>query len=59
MALEIEIVPCLSDNYAYLVKSGSQCAVIDPSEPAPVRAALTGAASEGSTTAQASPDFTR
>jgi len=40
MAIEIEIVPCLSDNYAYLVKSGSQCAVVDPSEAAPVRAAL-------------------
>jgi len=37
---EIEIVPCLSDNYAYLVKSGSACAVVDPSEAAPVRAAL-------------------
>ena len=31
MATEIEVVPCLSDNYAYLVKSGSQCAVVDPS----------------------------
>ena len=40
MPLEIEIVPCLSDNYAYLVKSDSQCAVVDPSEPEPVRAAL-------------------
>jgi len=40
MSLEIEIVPCLSDNYAYLVKSGGQCAVVDPSEPEPVRAAL-------------------
>jgi hydroxyacylglutathione hydrolase len=40
MHLEIEIVPCLSDNYAYLVKSGGQCAVVDPSEPAPIRAAL-------------------
>jgi hydroxyacylglutathione hydrolase len=38
--IEIEIVPCLSDNYAYLVKSGEFCAVIDPSEPGPVRAAL-------------------
>jgi hydroxyacylglutathione hydrolase len=38
--VEIEIVPCLSDNYAYLVKSGSQCAVVDPSEPGPVREAL-------------------
>src|ERR1700761_5567607 len=37
---EIEIIPCLSDNYAYLVKSGDQCAVVDPSEAAPVRAAL-------------------
>jgi hydroxyacylglutathione hydrolase len=36
----VEIVPCLSDNYAYLVKSGGQCAVVDPSEAAPVRAAL-------------------
>ena len=36
----IEIVPCLSDNYAYLVKSGDQCAIVDPSEAAPVRAAL-------------------
>jgi len=37
---EIEIIPCLSDNYAYLLKSGGQCAVVDPSEAAPVRAAL-------------------
>ncbi len=37
---QIEIVPCLSDNYAYLVKSGGSCAVVDPSEAAPVRAAL-------------------
>jgi len=40
MPVEIEIVPCLSDNYAYLVKSGALCAVVDPSEPAPVKAAL-------------------
>ena len=40
MPIQIEIVPCLSDNYAYLVKSGDACAVIDPSEAAPVRAAL-------------------
>ena len=37
---EIEIVPCLSDNYAYLVKDGAACAVVDPSEPGPVKAAL-------------------
>jgi hydroxyacylglutathione hydrolase len=40
MPTQIEIVPCLSDNYAYLVKSGDTCAVVDPSEPGPVRAAL-------------------
>ena len=40
MPSQIEIVPCLSDNYAYLVKSGDQCAIVDPSEAAPVRAAL-------------------
>jgi hydroxyacylglutathione hydrolase len=38
--IEIEIVPCLSDNYAYLVKSGDSCAIVDPSEAGPVRAAL-------------------
>jgi hydroxyacylglutathione hydrolase len=37
---EIEIVPCLSDNYAYLVKDDGVCAVVDPSEPGPVKAAL-------------------
>jgi hydroxyacylglutathione hydrolase len=40
MATQIEIVPCLSDNYAYLVQSGDFCAVVDPSEAAPVEAAL-------------------
>jgi len=40
MSIEIEVVPCLKDNYAYLVKSGSQCAVVDPSEAAPVQQAL-------------------
>jgi len=38
--VDIEIVPCLSDNYAYLVKSGENCAVVDPSEAPPVKAAL-------------------
>jgi hydroxyacylglutathione hydrolase len=37
---EIVIVPCLKDNYAYLVKAGDSCAVVDPSEPGPVKAAL-------------------
>src|SRR3954452_19980656 len=36
----IEIAPCLPDYYAYLIQSGSQCAVVDPSEPGPVHAAL-------------------
>lgn len=38
--IQIEIVPCLSDNYAYLVKTGDLCAVVDPSEPGPVQAAV-------------------
>ena len=37
-------VPCLTDNYAYLVIDGSVAAVVDPGEAAPVRAA---AAREG------------
>ena len=38
--VQIEIVPCLSDNYAYLIKHGEHCAILDPSEAAPVKAAL-------------------
>lgn len=40
--IEIELVPCLSDNYAYLVHDGESglCAVVDPSEPDPVKKAL-------------------
>jgi len=38
--LEITIIPCLQDNYAYLVRSGALCAVIDPAEVEPVEAAL-------------------
>jgi len=38
--MKIEIVPCLEDNYAYLIKAGEHCAVVDPSEAAPVNAAL-------------------
>jgi hydroxyacylglutathione hydrolase len=42
-ALSIELIPCLSDNYAYLVRDETQglCAVVDPSEAEPVRARLT------------------
>ena len=38
--MQIEIVPCRKDNYAYLVKTDTHCAVVDPSDAAPVRAAL-------------------
>lgn len=43
MALEIELVPALSDNYVYLVRDAATgtVAVIDPAEPDPVDAALT------------------
>ena len=76
--MRIITVPCLKDNYAYLIAAGDSCAVVDPSEPGPVVAALdreglklthilnthhhldhTGAGSDGSTTAQTSPVFTR
>lgn len=33
-------VPCLQDNYAYLVIDGDRAAVVDPSEAAPVQAAV-------------------
>src|SRR5665213_1066298 len=40
-APNVALVPCLSDNYAYLVwDGGGLCAVVDPSEPEPVRRAL-------------------
>lgn len=41
-ALEIELVPCLSDNYAYLIHDSDAglTAIIDPSEAPPVKAAL-------------------
>ncbi|MEJ1967607.1 MAG: hydroxyacylglutathione hydrolase [Rhizomicrobium sp.] len=41
-ALSIELVPCLKDNYAYLVHDAEAglTAVVDPSEPEPVRHAL-------------------
>ena len=39
-ALSIEIVPCLKDNYAYLVSDDGLTAVIDPSEAAPIERAL-------------------
>ncbi len=41
-ALDVELVPCLRDNYAYLISDPAQgvCAVVDPSEPEPVKKAL-------------------
>lgn len=39
-SVQIEIVPCLSDNYAYLIRDGDHCAVLDPSDAAPVQVAL-------------------
>lgn len=36
----IVAVPCLSDNYAYLVSVGDEAWVVDPSEAPPVNAAL-------------------
>jgi hydroxyacylglutathione hydrolase len=43
-ALDIQIVPCLKDNYAYLLRDPASglCAVVDPSEAQPVEAALKG-----------------
>jgi hydroxyacylglutathione hydrolase len=42
LPLEIEPVPCLRDNYAWLAYDRQEgiCAVVDPSEAEPVRAAL-------------------
>jgi len=37
---QIVTIPCLKDNYAYLLIEAGFCAVIDPSEAAPVEAAL-------------------
>jgi hydroxyacylglutathione hydrolase len=40
--LQITLIPCLTDNYAYLLHDGELCAVVDPSEPEPVKKALAG-----------------
>lgn len=39
--VEVFVVPVLEDNYAYIIQSGDQCAVIDPGEAKPVVEALT------------------
>ncbi len=40
--LDVTLVPCLSDNYAYVLRDPAtgECAVVDPSEAEPVLAAL-------------------
>jgi hydroxyacylglutathione hydrolase len=40
--LQIALVPCLTDNYAYLIEDAGLCAVVDPSEPGAVKKALAG-----------------
>ncbi|MEM1300255.1 MAG: hydroxyacylglutathione hydrolase, partial [Pseudomonadota bacterium] len=41
MPVEIVTVPCLSDNYAYLIRdAGGQVALVDAPEAAPIAAAL-------------------
>lgn len=44
--MHVVAVPCLKDNYAYLVIDAGRAAVVDPSEAAPIEAAL---AREGAT----------
>ncbi|MCE9571917.1 MAG: hydroxyacylglutathione hydrolase [Deltaproteobacteria bacterium] len=38
--MRIVVVPCLEDNYAYLVIEGDRAAVVDPGEAAPILAAV-------------------
>ncbi len=38
--LHVSPIPCLKDNYAYLVETDGACAVVDPSEAGPVIEAL-------------------
>jgi hydroxyacylglutathione hydrolase len=38
--MQVVVVPCLKDNFAYLVIDNGKAAVVDPSEAAPVLAAL-------------------
>lgn len=40
MTVQVVPVPCLRDNYAYLVRAGEEVAVVDPSEANPVLEAL-------------------
>lgn len=36
----VEVVPCLSDNYAYILETREGCVVVDPGEAGPVMGAL-------------------
>src|SRR4051812_36225992 len=38
--MRVVSIPCLSDNYAYLVIDGDQAAIVDPSTPQPVLDAI-------------------
>jgi len=38
--MQVVAVPCLKDNFAYLVIEGGRAAVVDPSEAEPIKAAL-------------------
>jgi hydroxyacylglutathione hydrolase len=38
--VRVVVVPCLKDNFAYLVIDGARCAVVDPGEAPPLEAAL-------------------
>ncbi len=38
--MEVIAIPCLQDNYAWLLVEGDGCVVVDPSEVAPVAAAV-------------------
>lgn len=38
--MQVEIVPCFSDNYAYIIVDEGVCVVVDASEEAPLRKAL-------------------
>ncbi len=38
--MNVVVVPCLKDNFAYLVIDNGKAAVVDPSEAAPIQAAL-------------------
>jgi len=40
--MKVEVVPCLKDNYAYILTEGDTIAVVDPSESEPVLTALAG-----------------